>query len=171
MWRSKKLIVGLVLAVVLLFGSLGGIALADDNADNNHPRTEFMERLAEKLGITVEGLQSKIAEVREELPQINPADWQGRGGPAGHFGNLCEGLSEEEQAAMQEAMADARTRIQAGEDRQEVMAEVFAEFGIDIEEMRADCPEDADGERPFPGFKAPRGMGGMRGFGRPVPAE
>ena len=30
MWRSKKFIVGAVLVTVLLFGSLGGVALADD---------------------------------------------------------------------------------------------------------------------------------------------
>ena len=72
MWRSKKFIVGVVLAAVLLFGSIGGVALAQENesdsGDNNQPRIEFLERLAEKLGITVEELQAKIAEVRGELP-------------------------------------------------------------------------------------------------------
>ena len=41
MWRSKKLIVAIVLAGVLLFGGLGGIALADDNEDEGHPGPAF----------------------------------------------------------------------------------------------------------------------------------
>ncbi|MFC2003887.1 hypothetical protein ACFLV4_08130, partial [Chloroflexota bacterium] len=78
MWRSKKLIIGVVLAVVLLFGSLGGVALADEPENEIHPRAEFLERLAGKLGITVEELQAKMAEIRGELPERNPEDWQGK---------------------------------------------------------------------------------------------
>ena len=55
MWRSKKLIIGVVLAVVILTGSLGGLAIAD-NGDDGHPRVEFLERLAKKLGIPDEDL-------------------------------------------------------------------------------------------------------------------
>ena len=36
MWRRKKVIVGAILAAVLLFGSLGGVALADE--DDSQPR-------------------------------------------------------------------------------------------------------------------------------------
>ena len=173
MWRSKKLIVGLVLVAALLFGSLGGVVLAHENENGNgdisHPRVEFMERLAEKLGITVEELQAKIAEARAELPASDGERWQGKRGPAGHFGNLGErlGIAIDEDA-WKAAMAEASERIQAGEDRQEVMAEVLESFGIDIEELKAKFAGDADGWRPFRGF---RGMDGMRGFGGPVPAE
>ena len=41
MRRHKKLIVGAVLAAVLLFGSLGGVALADDNEDSSQPGALF----------------------------------------------------------------------------------------------------------------------------------
>ncbi|MFC2002106.1 hypothetical protein ACFLUZ_06380 [Chloroflexota bacterium] len=170
MWRSKKVIVGVVLAAVLLFGSLGGIALANGGEDNNHPRVEFLERLAEKLGISVEELQDKFAEVREELPEGDCEMWQGRRGPAGHFGNIGERFGVEiDEDAWKAAMVEAREQIQAGGDRQEIMAKVFASFGIDIEEMKANCPVDTDGELPFKrGF---RGMGGMRGFSGPCPIE
>ena len=177
MWRSKKLIVGVALAAVLLFGSLGGVVLAqengDDNGDNNQPRVEFLERLAGKLGITVEDLQAKIAEVRGELPEGNPEDWRGKQGSAGRFGNLLEGLDEETKAALKEAMAEARERIQAGEDREVVMADmagVLASYEIDVDELKAKFAGDADGERPFKrGFIGPRGM---RGFGGPcAPTE
>ena len=169
MWRSKKVIVGVVLVVILLFGSLGGIVLAqeneNDNGDNNQPRVEFLDRLAVKLGITVEELQAKIDEVRGELPE---------GNPDGCFGNLAEKLGTEiDEDAFKAAMADARERIQAGEDRQEVMAEVMAQLGIDVAAWKAKFAENADGERPFKhGFMGPRDMGGMHGFIGPcAPAE
>ncbi|MFC1917678.1 hypothetical protein ACFLXH_03395 [Chloroflexota bacterium] len=118
MWRSKKFIIGVVLAAVLLFGSLGGVALADDGGDNPQPGAEFLEKLAEKLGITVEELQAKMAEVREELPHRDGEGWHGKRGPAGHFGNLGDRLGIEiDEDALKAAMADARERIQAGEDR------------------------------------------------------
>jgi len=175
MWRSRKLIVGVVLAAVLLLGSLGGIALAQenesDNADSNLPRVEFLERLAEKLGISVQELQDAIAQIREELPVRNGGMWQGRQWPADHFGNLGERLGIEiDEDAWKAAMAEARERIQAGDDRQEIMAEVLESFGIDVEELKATCAGDADGGRLFKhGF---RSMGGMRSFGGPfAPAE
>ena len=34
MWRSKKVIVGTVLAAVLLFGSIGGVVMADTGDDS-----------------------------------------------------------------------------------------------------------------------------------------
>lgn len=166
MWRSKKFIVGVVLVAILLLGSLGGIVLADDNGDDSHPRTEFLEKLAGKLGISVEELQDKIAEVHAEMPEIYGEGWQGRRGPAGHFGNLGDKLGIEiDEDAWKAAMADARERIQAGEDRQEVMTEVMAQFGIDVDALKAKFAENTDGERPFRGFIGPRGMGGMRSFG------
>lgn len=166
MWRSKKFIVGAVLATVLLAGSLGGIALANEGEDDNgadyQPGMEFLERLAGKLGIDVQELIDKIGEVREELPERDGERWHGKRGPAGCFGNLAERLGiEVDDEALRAAMEQVRARIMAGEDGHEVMAEVLAGLGIDLEELKAACTED--GEGPFEhGF---HGMGGMRGFG------
>ncbi|MFC1917679.1 hypothetical protein ACFLXH_03400 [Chloroflexota bacterium] len=45
------------------------------------------------------------------------------------------------------------------------MAEVMAQFGIDVGALKAKFAGNAGGERPFQrGFMVPR-MGGMRGFG------
>ena len=171
MWRTKKFIISAVIAVVILAGSIGGIALADEPENEIHPGAVFLEKLAEKLGISVEELQAKIDEVRAELPQRNPEEWHGTRVPADHFGNLSEKLGIEiDEDAFHAAMAEARERIQAGEDRQEVMNEVLAEFGIDIESLKIKGAEIAHGERPFkPGFMGPRGMGGMHGFFDPPP--
>ena len=183
MWRSKKLIVGVVLAAVLLAGSLGGVALANGvNEDDSQPRAEFLDRLAGKLGITVEELQAKIAEVRGELPKRDGESWNGGRGPAGCFGNPGGMLGIEiDEDAWKAAMAEAKERIQAGDDMQEVMAEVLESFGIDVEELKAACAEarkahrEMLGEKSEAGFFGPgfgfkgRGgpcdMGGMRGFG------
>jgi hypothetical protein len=171
MRRSKKLIIGISLAAVLLFGSLGGIALAtdgDDNGDTPKPWAEFQEKLAEKLGITVEELQAKIAEAREEMPLPQPpADdegWQCKHGPAGPFAEL----DEETRAALKDDLAEVREEMRAK------TAEVLDNYGIDVEAWKAKFAENSDGERPF--FMGPRGRSGhgfgFRGFGPPCePAE
>ena len=192
MWRSKKVIISVVLAVVLLSGIIGGLALAQEDEDSQ-PKIGFLERLADKLGITTEELKDKIAEVRAEIqaefPERNLRDWPARRGHAGCFGNIEEMLGIEiNEDALKEALAEAKERIQAGEDKQEVMAEVFEKFGIDIEELKAKCTEVRESHQqmfgdktdgrffgPGFGFKGPGGfhrMDGMRSFGgHCVPAE
>jgi hypothetical protein len=177
MRRSKRLIIGVVLAAVLLFGSLGGIALADDGDDNGDtpkPWAEFQEKLADKLGITVEELQAKIAEVREEL-QAKMAEvreelltrdgegWQGKRWPAGPFAEL----DEETLAALKDDLAKIREemRDKMAEFREEMqgkMSEVFERYEIDIDAWKDKLAENSDGERPF--FMGPRGRCGP-GFG------
>ena len=49
MWRSKKFIIVAVLAVVLLAGSIGGIALAADNGDDSQPNAKC-GALLDKVG-------------------------------------------------------------------------------------------------------------------------
>ena len=143
MTRSKKLIIGTVLIAVLLFGSLGGLALANDGDDNPQPRAEFLEKLADTLGITLEELQAKIVEVREELSQGDSVSWQGKREFAGRFCNLGDKLGIDiDLDALKAAMADAKERIEAGEDKQEVMAEVMAQFGIDIDALKAKFAEN-----------------------------
>lgn len=75
MWRSKKVIVGAVLAVVLLFGSLGGVALAN-NGDDSAPKARFGELLdrvseiyQEKTGANLdqEALKDAFAQARNEM--------------------------------------------------------------------------------------------------------
>ncbi len=76
MWRSKKLIVGVVLAAALLFGSLGGVALAADNEDDSQPGALFgalWDRVCaiyeEKTGDTLdqEALKDSFIQARSEM--------------------------------------------------------------------------------------------------------
>ena len=172
MWRSKKFIIGIVLAAVLLLGSLGGAVLADDS----QPGVGFIERLAEKLGISAEELKDKMTEAKGEMPDKGFGKWQGRRGPAGSFGSCLEELGiEVDLDALKAALTEAREEIKGQDDvdHRAVMAGVLESFGINVDELKDKFAGDADCERPFKnGFKGPRGMGGMRGFGGPcAPAE
>ena len=184
MWRSKKFIVGAVLAAVLLAGSIGGIALAADNEDGSQPSARF-GALLDKVctiynanpdspgDIDCDLLKTAFAEARSEMQGEIPDRIRA---PRARDAGISECLVDKfgiDLDAWKAAMADARERIQAGEDRQEVMTGVLEGFGIDVEELKATCVGDADGKRPFKsGFMGPRGHGGFRGFGgRCAPAE
>jgi hypothetical protein len=76
MFRSKKLIVGVALAVVLLAGSIGGVALANGDDDENLPEARYgalLDKVCEiyegKTGVTInpEELEDAFAEAQSEM--------------------------------------------------------------------------------------------------------
>jgi len=75
MRRSKKFIIAGMLAAVLLFGSIGGIALAGDNDEGTGGAESggFLDKVcaiyAEKTGVTIDqdALQESFAEARREM--------------------------------------------------------------------------------------------------------
>ena len=74
MRRSRKLIIAAVLAAVLLCGSLGGIALANDGDDGAATKVEALwdrvgELYQQKTGDTLdqEALKEALAEAGEEM--------------------------------------------------------------------------------------------------------
>ena len=79
MWRSKKLIVGVVLAGVLLFGSLGGIALADDGDDGSTVKfVEFIDKVValyeqKSGGDTIDNPEALKEAVTEAKTQMREA--------------------------------------------------------------------------------------------------
>ena len=76
MWRSKRFIIVAVVAAVLLAGSIGGIALAQENGDGSQPGVHF-EALWDSVaviyeqntGVTLdtEALKAAFAEARSEM--------------------------------------------------------------------------------------------------------
>lgn len=188
MWRSKKLIICVALALVLLLGSLGGVAFAQENEDGR-PGAVFLEKLAEKLGISVDELQAKITEVREdvreELPERNFGPWAGKRCPTGdpcileeRFGygpiaQVFESLgydTEDVKAAFEEARDQVDKETLAGNHRA-LISKVLEILGIDEDEWKAACQEIC-GDKPINrafGPRFSRGMGGMCGFGFPCP--
>lgn len=157
MRKHKKLVISAVIAAVLLFGSIVGVAFADNGSN----RPEFQEKLAENLGITLEELQAKMAEVREELPQIDGEGWQGRQGPAGGMGDLFTELDEETRAALKDDLSQAR------EEMRGKTTEILESYGIDVAAIKTKFAENADNRMPFNGFMGTHGRGGICGFGRP----
>ncbi len=157
MRKHKKLVISAMIAAVLLFGSIVGVAFADDGSN----RSEFQEKLAENLGITLEELQAKMAEVRGELPRIDGEGWQGRRGPAGGMVNLFAELDEETRAALKDDLALAR------EEMHGKTTEILESYGIDVDAIKAKFAENTGNRMPFNSFMGPRGRGGICGFGRP----
>lgn len=76
MFRSKKLIVSVVLAVLLLAGSIGGVALANGGEDDSLPEARYgvlldrvYEIYKEKTGVTIdpEELEDAFAKAQSEM--------------------------------------------------------------------------------------------------------
>jgi len=78
MWRRKKVIVGAILAAVLLFGSLSGVAIADE--DDSQPRAVFgtlwdrvCEIYEENTGTAIdqEALKDAFAQARADTRETH----------------------------------------------------------------------------------------------------
>lgn len=131
MWRSKKLIVGVVLAAVMLVGSIGGTALAQTgNGNDSQHETRYdalLDRVCEiyehKTGVAIdqEALRDSFAQAQDEM--------------------RAEAMQNRLQSLVEQGVI---TQEQANELQKwwEARPDVPVKFGF-------------------------RGMGGMRGFGRP----
>ena len=72
MWnKTGKFIIVSIMLAMLLFVSVPGIALADDEG-KNAPRSAFLELVAESLGLTPEQLRDVYREARESMDPENP---------------------------------------------------------------------------------------------------
>ena len=150
MWRSKKMIISLVLASVLLLGSLGGIALAADDEEDSQPGA-FLGTLWEKVSALYEqktgdtldqdALKEAFADARTDMCK-DRAEMR-----AAAMGNRPEVGPEAMQERLQKMIADG------------IIDEAQAE---ELQEWWDSKPEDV----PFgPGLNGPGGFRGMRGYG------
>ena len=76
MWRSKKLIIGAVLAAVIVAGSIGGVVVAADNGDDSQPEAKYeallnrvCEIYQEKTGVAIDSqvLKDSFDQAQNEL--------------------------------------------------------------------------------------------------------
>lgn len=76
MWRSKKLILAVVLAAVMLAGGIGGVVLATDNGDDDEPEAKYealLDRVYEiyqqNTGVAIdrEALKDAFTQARSEM--------------------------------------------------------------------------------------------------------
>lgn len=84
MWRSKKFIIGTILAVVLLAGSIGGAVLAADDSEVSDAEAAYdtlLERVCaiyeEKTGSTIDqdALKESFADAQEEMRNDAMETW------------------------------------------------------------------------------------------------
>jgi len=77
LWKGKKFIFLVVLAVVILAGSIGGIVYAqsEDDEGNVPARIAILERVAEKLGIDPQQLKDAFTEVIDEMQAEVQLKW------------------------------------------------------------------------------------------------
>jgi len=66
MWKSKKFIIAVVAALVLV-GSITGIAFAQTGSANTDPGKTLLGRVATILGINQQKLESAFAQARKEM--------------------------------------------------------------------------------------------------------
>jgi hypothetical protein len=181
MWRSKKLIVFALLAAVLVFGSIGGVVLANGD-DEASPPMSLMARVAAKLGISEQVLRDAFAEAHSEMQAERPEGKPLFGGPmTGVFENL--GYDQETvQAAFEQVRTELENETLEG-GHGAVMSRVLEILGISEADWQAACDEARQahqemlGERPEgmpfgPGFGF-RGPGGRHGgpFGFELPPD
>jgi outer membrane murein-binding lipoprotein Lpp len=139
MWRSKKFIIGAVLAVVLIAGSIGGVALAADNgASDNQTGTSF-GALWDKVG-TIYEQKTGVALDQEALKE-----------------SIAQAQTELRTEALQ-----SRLQELVGQGK---MSQEQADQYLKWWQAKPDISPGFG----FKGFDRFRGMGGMRGFGFPCP--
>ena len=154
MRRSRKFILIAVLAIVVLGGSLGGVALAqtDEDTTPKFQRGAFLEKVCEIYNantdpdIDYEALQAAFDEARS---QMHP-----------------EGMPERpkmDPEAMKEAMQE---RLENLYNQGKLSDEQYAEMKERLESMPDDAPFGPRGH--FGGFDGSGEPGGwFRGFGEP----
>jgi len=166
MWRSKKLIVVVVLAAVLVFGGIGGVVLAQTENDEVSPPMSLLARVAAKLGIDEQVLKDTIAEARSEM-QDEALD--------SRLANLvAEGKITNEEADQYKAWLQARPDMEPFQQQLKEWGQARPDIPPELkewQEARPDIPLPGP-FGPFGGHGGFPGMGGMRGFGGPcAPAE
>ena len=67
MWRNKKVVIGVVVAVVVLIATTAGVVLAQGDSSQSKGRVALLERVAAKLGIDQQKLVDAFTEAQQEM--------------------------------------------------------------------------------------------------------
>ena len=146
MRRSKKFIVGAVLAAVLLSTSLGAVAVAADTETNGRPGH----------GAMFSALWDEVATILQEQ-DVNVTPEQLKDAVTQARTNLCpEGMPKRGEITPEDMISRLDTMLAAGK---------ITQAQYDNMKTRMESMPD---EMPGFGF---RGHGGMRGFGGPSSTE
>ena len=136
MWRSKKLILIALLAVVVLAGSIGGVVLAADDEDETEARVRFGEHF------------DRVCEIYNAANPEAPID--------------CEALQDAFTQAHDELRAEARERMA---EAREAFQQKLLEEGKITQEQLDQWEEWLNSKPDIPLPFGPEDGGGMRKFG------
>ena len=99
MWKKKRVIIGVLAAVLLVSASIGGVALAQDNEENSQPKTLFA-RVADILGIEQQVVEDAFAQAQTEMRAEALDSWLQR--------MVDEGIMTEEEATRYKEWLEAK---------------------------------------------------------------
>ena len=140
MWKKKKFIIGLLVAVLIIGASLGGTALANGNDEDSQSDT-LLARVAEILGIDQQRVEEAFSQAQSELREERLD---------GYLQNLIdEGIITEDQAI------EYKNWLESKPNMEEYRNQIRQWF-----ESRPDVPDNPR-SKSFGFFK---GMGGMKDF-------
>ena len=151
MWRKKRFIIGLLVTALAVTASLGGVALAQEEEEDNQPDT-LLGRVAEILEIDQQRVEDAFAQAKAEMKE----DAQDR-----FFQKLIdEGIITEEEAVEYREWLESRPDMGEYKDQLkdwfESMPDVDISGGKGFKNFG-----HFGGLKDFGGF---RGRGGMFGF-------
>jgi hypothetical protein len=139
MWRKKRFIIGLLVAVVVVLASLGGVALAQDETDNSQHDT-LLGKVADILGIDQQRVEDAFSKAQTELrEEALDARLQAL---------VDKGVITEDQAAEYKTWLESRPDMSEYQDQLENWLESKPDIGIG---------------RGFGAFGGLRSFGGLRG--------
>jgi hypothetical protein len=163
MRRSRKIILAAVLGVVLLFGSIGGVALAQtENGDDGQPKARFQEFLKDVCDFYNEANPDAPVDCAELEAAFNAAREQ-------RCAEIQQNRPEIDPEAMKETLLERLEERYAAGD---ITQEQYEKMKERIESMPDDAPFrfGLRGKGGFRGFGGPGG--GFHGFGEPpAPTE
>jgi hypothetical protein len=135
-WRKKKFIFGLLIAVILVAASLGGIALAQGSEEDDQSKT-LMARAAEILGIDQQQLEDAFEQARTEMQQETLDKYL--------QGLVDEGKITEEEAARYKEWIQSKP---------------------DMAQLKEETKNWMEAKPDIPGIFGQRNIGGFRGLNR-----
>lgn len=143
MIRKITLAAILLLAVAMVSGSvvdarggrhaLRGMAAGICTTLTDEQRTAIHEKVAEmrEADATREEIRTAMAEMLKEHGIEVPDEWLNRGGN-GYY--LCDDLTDEQRAAIQEKVAEMKEADATREEIRTTVAEMLKEYGIEVPE-------------------------------------
>jgi hypothetical protein len=150
MWRSKKFILVVLLGIVVLVGSVGGVALAQTGGDSEGSGKTLIARVAAILGIDQQTVEDAFAQAKREMREEALDNY---------LQNLiAEGKITQEQADQYKAWLQARPDMEPFKQQLREWKQAKPGVPPELEQWQEAKPDVPIG-RSFRGHRGHRGLG------------